>query len=247
MRQLGSGPPLVLIHGWYADSFSNWEGAFAALGDWHVIAVDLPGHGASPAPRPFSIGRCALAVADVCDALGIGDAVVAGYSMGGPVAQLVARDRPDLVGGLVMIATAARLLPSRVHGPLPVVGESVRLAFEAGRALTHALVTRSIRGHVLRLLGHSDRASIARAARELARWDSRDWVGSLDVNAASIVTTHDHAVPPAAQEELADLLRVRADHRFEVAHGHLFCLEPEFGDVVRRAVECLGQSTTTQS
>ena len=52
------------------------------------------------------------------------------------------------------------------------------------------------------LLRHSAR-DIAEAGRELGRFDSRPWLGSVNVPAASVITTRDRGVSPAKQRELA--------------------------------------------
>jgi pimeloyl-ACP methyl ester carboxylesterase len=239
VRRQGEGPPVLLLHGWNADSFTNWAGAVDALGGSAVLAPDLPGHGASRSPEPFSIHRCAEATADVCDALEVRDAIVVGYSMGGPVAQELTRLRPDLVGGLLMVATAARLTPTRWRGPLRFATHAPRLLVEAGITLATALGNEDTRPHVLELWRHPDAGSLLRAAIELARWDSRRWVGDLHVPAASIITTRDRAVPADAQRELADLLDVPAGLRSETRDGHLLCLKPHFGALLAHAIEGL--------
>ena len=55
---------------------------------------------------PFRLADCAADAAAVLRELGVAPAVVVGYSMGGAIAQLVARDHPDVVSGLVLSGTA---------------------------------------------------------------------------------------------------------------------------------------------
>jgi pimeloyl-ACP methyl ester carboxylesterase len=83
----GSGEPLVLVHG-FASFRGVWRPVLPALErERHVIAVDLPGFGESPAdlddPRP---PRMAERVAALLDELSIERAHVAGFSMGGWIA-----------------------------------------------------------------------------------------------------------------------------------------------------------------
>ena len=58
------------------------------------------------------------------------------------------------------------------------------------------------------LTRHSAR-DIAEAGRELGRFDSRPWLGSVDVPAAVVITTRDEAVSPRKQRELAEARRAR--------------------------------------
>lgn len=232
--------PLVLVHGWAADAVLNWHVALPDLIRWSVIAPDLPGHGHTHAPLgsgSFSLERCADAVATVCDALGVQRATMVGYSMGGPVVQLLARGRPDLVGGVVMVATAARVMPNVVarHG-LPLLAQSSRLGAEAVTAASKVLRPGSRLGaHALSTLHESDKQALVHAAAELAHFDSRPWVGSLGLTAASIVTTRDHVVPTHAQLQLATALRVPEARVYRMPHGHLACLDHEFGALVDAA------------
>lgn len=231
------GRPLVLVHGWAADAVLNWHVALPDLARWSVVAPDLPGHGHTHTDGRFSLERSADAVATVCDALGITGATMVGYSMGGPVVQLLARDRPELVGGAVMVATAARVMPNVVarHG-LPLLAQSSRLGVEAVTAASKVLHPGSrLAAHALSTLHESDKGALVHAASELARFDSRAWVGELGLTAASIVTTHDHVVPLHAQLELAELLHVPASRTWRLGHGHLACLDHTFGRLVDAA------------
>lgn len=235
----GSATPVLLLHGWCADAVTNWSRALPALEGLTVFAVDLPGHGTSPPPPDrFSIAGCAAAVAETLDELGGPPVVVVGYSMGGPVSQYLARERPDLVAGLVEIATAARIMPSVLTRTVaPAAAQAGRLLAEA--AATASRILRAgddLRGHALGMLRSSDKTSLARAAGALARYDARPWLAELSVPSAVAITARDRAVPPAAQREMADLLGTAHQARLEVPLGHLACLDASFGSVVRAAL-----------
>jgi pimeloyl-ACP methyl ester carboxylesterase len=108
----GHGPDLVLLHGLGASSFS-WRHNLAALAanGFRVWALDLPGHGRSPAPRHAAYAAAALAAAvlDFLDTHALHQAVLAGNSLGGGLALLLARDHPERVPALVLLAPAAAL------------------------------------------------------------------------------------------------------------------------------------------
>lgn len=107
----GDRPPVVLQHGFAADSLRNWHdsGIVAALlaAGREVVAVDARGHGASDKPHdPEGYGERAMAgdLATVADELGFEQFDLAGYSMGGIVSLVLActdsRVRRLVVGGI---------------------------------------------------------------------------------------------------------------------------------------------------
>ena len=99
---------MLLLHGWTATADTTWFSVYPALApDRTVLAVDHRGHGRGlRAESPFSLDECADDAAALLDLLGIKRVIVAGYSMGGAVAMLMWKRRPDLVAGLVLSATA---------------------------------------------------------------------------------------------------------------------------------------------
>jgi pimeloyl-ACP methyl ester carboxylesterase len=105
----GSGPPLVLIHGFGA-ALDWWDDIAPALAaDRRVIRIDLIGHGGTEAPRSgHAIERQAALVAGVLDKLGIDRFTVIGHSMGGEVATALAETKPGRVERMVLIDSPPR-------------------------------------------------------------------------------------------------------------------------------------------
>jgi len=105
----GEGPPLLLVNG-YAATGADWDPAFiAGLAEaFDVLCPDNRGMGGSDlGAGPMTVDRLVEDLVDLLDALEIERAAVAGWSMGGFVAQALAAAHPSRVGGLVLLATAA--------------------------------------------------------------------------------------------------------------------------------------------
>jgi len=97
-------PPLVLLHG-FGESIAWWAHITPMLKRrYRVISIDLPGHGASEKHAgDYSTAALARQVGRALDKLGIDRAAVAGQSMGGLVAILLADIRPQLISRLVLL------------------------------------------------------------------------------------------------------------------------------------------------
>jgi 3-oxoadipate enol-lactonase len=122
-HEAGVGPPLLLLNGWTASGLiwpRDWRCRLERR--FRVVRVDNRGTGWSrTAPAPFTIADMARDAADVLATLGLDRATVAGFSMGGMVAQELAIRRPDLVERLVLVATRP---PAPAHvSPAPDVLE----------------------------------------------------------------------------------------------------------------------------
>jgi len=98
-------PTIVFVHGWTCDTSSWREQVPAFSGNYHVIALDLPGHGQSDSPPPdgFSMELFARAVEAVRAEAGANEIVLVGHSMGGPVIRQYALMYPEHVAGLIAV------------------------------------------------------------------------------------------------------------------------------------------------
>lgn len=105
-RRAGSGPALVLVHGYLGGS-RQWDAQIEFLREhFDVIAPDLAGYGeACHLAAPSDMTAHARAVLATLDHLGVGSFHLLGHSMGGMVAQEIVRLSPQRVGRLVLYAT----------------------------------------------------------------------------------------------------------------------------------------------
>jgi len=103
--ELGSGPPLVLLHG-LGDSHRTWRRVaprFAA--HFRVLLLDMPGHGLSDRPdAPYTLDWYAAMVLGWLDAIGVGATAVIGHSYGGGVAQWMVLAQRSRVERLALVA-----------------------------------------------------------------------------------------------------------------------------------------------
>jgi pimeloyl-ACP methyl ester carboxylesterase len=226
----------VLLHGLGATSAVNWAGAFSALAQFRVVALDQTGHGRGiRSPRPFRLEDCADDVVRLADMLDIDQVIPVGYSMGGPVALLTRRRHPSRVSGIVLCATGARFTGDN-SGSFPLgaaIATSLRLTppvvrRRLGATMLHYATRDSgispaflneVRGH--------DPAALVEAARALGNFDARPWLAELRCPTASIITTRDRLVPPPRQLELARAVGARiypvdADHLSAVGDREQF-------------------------
>jgi len=109
VETLGSGPPLVMVHGFTGakEDFADHAPRFAQHAT--VVLFDHRGHGASdkPASRDaYGLDRLASDTVQVADALGLGPFRLLGHSMGGMVARRLVLARPHLVEALVLMDTS---------------------------------------------------------------------------------------------------------------------------------------------
>jgi 3-oxoadipate enol-lactonase len=106
-RTVGSGPPLLLVNG-YAATGADWDPTFVELlGRSHeVICPDNCGLGGSArGDRELTIDSMAADLEALLDERGVERVTVAGWSMGGFVAQRLARRSPQRVSALALIST----------------------------------------------------------------------------------------------------------------------------------------------
>ena len=104
----GSGPPLLLSHGYSATS-AMWQGQVAPLSARHqLILWDMRGHGASDSPDDPALYSEAHTVADmaaILDAVDAASAIIGGLSLGGYMSLAFHRAHPKRVRALLIIDT----------------------------------------------------------------------------------------------------------------------------------------------
>ncbi len=218
VRQLGSGPDVVFIHGLNGSSLAEWYEVAPRLADrFRITLVDHRNHGLSEhSPDRFEVAEVADDVAAVLSAVGVHQADVLGYSMGGTIAQALAYRHPHQVRRLVLVATMSR------HPAAWKVGRMIFAWLTRAFERLTGIGTPEARAGYLVLTGaveakharwvwaenrRRDPESGAAASMALFRFDSSPWIGQVDVPALVVIPTRDQLVPPGWQYELASLLK----------------------------------------
>jgi 3-oxoadipate enol-lactonase/4-carboxymuconolactone decarboxylase len=186
--------------------------------DFHVVAWDLPGHGANRAVPSEAFSMAGLAsgvlsfVDDVLTEQGRGgdSFVYAGDSVGGAVGLQLLLDHPDRVRAAALVCTGARL------GDEVMWRERADLVTRSGtEVLVDVTATRWFRpGFVdeqpeladglLQSLREADRLGYAAVCGALATFDVRDRLGEITAPVVSVAGAYDVAAPVAAMAEVAD-------------------------------------------
>ncbi len=244
-------PTVLLLHGWLASAGLNWFTSFDHLGDrYRVVAPDLRGHGRGlRTRRRFTLADNADDLAVLLDELDTGPVIAVGYSLGGPVAQLLWRRHPEHVRGLVLCATSHYLMP----GMREQMFFGTFMLAAAGSTRLGMLATRIPVSGVRRMLPVTNRerpGSMREWARaEMRRHDYRHvleagvamsnyrarWIDEVDVPTAVVVTTKDRAVNPLAQARMAFKIPDASIHRID--DGHITCARESFGPALAAAVD----------
>jgi pimeloyl-ACP methyl ester carboxylesterase len=122
----GAGEPILLIHGFASNIKANWGDTrwieFLANHDFHVIAIDNRGHGASEKlydPEAYTGPIMAEDARRLLDHLGLVRADVMGYSMGARIAAFLALAHPDRVRSAIFAGLGANMIHG-VGDPRPI-------------------------------------------------------------------------------------------------------------------------------
>jgi poly(3-hydroxyalkanoate) depolymerase len=240
----GTGRPLLLVTGLGAslDLAAPFEEELCARGR-RVISFDAPGVGGSTAyPRPRRLPAVAETVVGLLDRLGQEEVDVLGVSLGGAVAQQLARSAPDRVRGLVLAATAPGLggLPGSPH---------VLMTLATPRRYRDPAYYRQIAGRIYGGAARTDPAGLVHTALRrfqppstwgylgqlyaITGWSSLPWLHTLRHPTLVLAGDDDPIVPVVNGHLLAWRI---PDARMHVVRGggHLFILErpAEIADVV---------------
>ena len=228
----GEGAAVLLLHGFASDHRGNWVApgivdALVAAGR-RVIALDARGHGASDKPHePAAYADPAMLRDPLCvlDRLGVAQADVVGYSMGGMTAARLAAAEPARVRSLILAGVGGSATPLRPGGP----DSALAAALETEDAASvREPMARGFRVFAKR--SGADRHALAAIERGSANRSAIDF-GAIAMPALVLAGENDALIQPPG--ELAERL---SDARLEIVPGdHLSAVgQPAFKAAVVR-------------
>lgn len=159
----GEGPPLVLVHG-LGMARAMWAPLLPALAARHLtVTYDLLGHGESRPPRA---GKLALAdfsaqLLELLDELGIAQAPIVGFSLGGMIVRRFALDQPQRTSAMAVLnsphgrtpaeraAVQKRVDQAAAEGPAATIGAAIERWFTPAYREAHPQAIETIRQSVL--------------------------------------------------------------------------------------------------
>ena len=215
------GAPLVLVHA-LGTSAAIWDDLLPLLPpSLRVLRFDLRGHGASDVPpAPYAMGALIRDTERLMDHFALKDAVIVGLSIGGLVAQGLAVKRLDLIRGMVLSNTAAKI------GRAEQWADRIAAVRAGGMAALHDATME-------RWLGRKWRESPAlpRLSATFLSTDPEGWCGcaaaiagtdfyettaTLTLPTLAIAGANDGSTPPDLLRETAELVK---GHRFALMRG----------------------------
>jgi 3-oxoadipate enol-lactonase len=233
-------PTVLLLHGLGITADVQWFTAYPALAErYGVVALDHRGHGRGLRSRePFTLEDNADDAAAVLTELGVDRAVVVGYSMGGPVAQVFWRRHPDRTAGLVLCAgvhSYRGMEPSR--GRVPALGAALR-ALKLARFLA-ARVDPGLRRWLLTQLARSNHRYVYDAGVALGAHDASAWLTGVEVPQAVVITELDVHVPPDRQRLVAQALPAATVHPCQSDHADCLTQPNRFVPALLEALDAV--------
>jgi 3-oxoadipate enol-lactonase len=220
-------PCVVLLHALGTHS-GLWAHLLPHLAHLQCLTIDLRGHGQSDCPAPpYTMGALVHDVEAVMDHFALKDAVVVGVSLGGLVAQGLAIKRLDLVRGLVLSNTAAKIGgPALWHARIAQVEESGLAAYAQGamqRMLGPRWQEAAVMPPLRQMLLDTPVQGWIGAAHAIAGADFYTPISALRLPTLVVAGTADGTTPPDLVRETADLIPSAQFHLMRgVGHVPMF-------------------------
>jgi pimeloyl-ACP methyl ester carboxylesterase len=250
--------PVVLVHG-LAASWQCWLEQIPRLAaeGRRVIALDLPGFGASEMPRDeISISGFGRTVESLIDHLDLGQVVVVGHSMGGFTAAEFAIQYPQRVERLVLEAAAGistndlkrepLLAGARVVAAIMARGTTKSRVFATRPRMRHFALNVAIRypsripaDFAWELIEHSGREGFQPALKAILSYDFRDRLSKISCPTLVVAGDQDMLVPTQDADEYERVIPNARKVVFEdTGHSPMMERPQTFNDLL---VEFLGE------
>lgn len=209
-----AGTPIVMIHG-VGDDAEAWAGVAERLGaDRPLVRYTLRGHlpRGRNAPPPYEMGDFVSDVVAIIDDLGAERVVLAGFSLGGLIAQATVLAHPERVAGAVVVGSVADRTPEEqvrvrdrhaevvARGPYEVAKGSVDRWYTEAHLRAHP----DARDRTLERMSRLDPDCYASAYGVLAENDFAGRLHEVRVPVLAIAGEGDIGSPPHMSQYIAD-------------------------------------------
>jgi len=218
VKEVGQGPPLIMLHAAGTSGRIWWQHVPRLAQRFRVLTIDLPGHGQSPRPKePLSIEGMSAELYQTLQTLNLPQVHLVGLSLGGMVAQMLSVDHPSSVRSLTLCDTTCEIGPPQAQ----VLEERARAVEEGGMpAIVKSTLERwfsplfftshpDVVTEVEKLLLAADPIVNAQTWRAIAKLNVMSRLEKLHLPALVMNGSLDNSIPPGAGERLANVLGAR--------------------------------------
>ncbi len=164
-RELGSGQPMIILHGLFGFS-DNWQTHAKKFAEYYrVILVDLRNHGHSDWSDEFSYDLMVEDLKELCDDLQLKNILLIGHSMGGKVAMLFAQKHKEILDKLVVVDIGVKAYPMHhqhiLAGMHAINLETIKVRSEAEAILKQYIDSDGVRQFLLKNLYWKEKGQLA--------------------------------------------------------------------------------------
>lgn len=207
----GDGDPVLLVHG-VGSGRHDWAAAGRVLSDrFRVIRCDLRGHGQSPAPDgDWRIDDFSNDIARLLDTLDIDTVSLAGFSLGGLIAQRFALDHPDRLRNLSLICATTGRTPEQKQQALQRLQQLRTVDTESyieqslNRWFSPEFIAErpDVMQHKAQLIRALDKEAYIRAYQVLIDTNHADELHNIGARTLIIAAENDVGSPPSMSEKM---------------------------------------------
>lgn len=246
------GAPAVLFLHALGTDLRIWDAVVARLpGGLRCVRLDMRGHGLSACPpAPYAMGALVSDAEGAMEVLGLSEAVVVGLSIGGMIAQGLAVKRLDLVRGLVLSNTAAKIGTPETWAQRTQAARAGGLAALADATLERWFPEPFRSGPeaalVRRLFERQPLEGWIGCAAAISNTDFYTPTSGLRLPTLAIAGDRDGSTPPDLVRETAGLIPGARLHLIRGA-GHLPCIDAagEYATVLAEFLREIGHAGGT--
>lgn len=245
-HQLGSGPPLLLLHGWAMSSAVFGEALQNLSNEFCVLVPDLPGHGQSTAGKDYSLDSLVKELAVWIEGLDLTDVRLLGWSLGGQIALRLAGLTKQRLSRLLLVATTPRFVADHqwphglAEGQVRIMARGLQRRFDKtlddffslqfGEQEISPVRRQWLNEHLSPTVAPPQQEAALGGLEILRTSDLREELVAIEVPTLVLHGTEDEIVPLSAGRYLAETLP-QARFQFLEGTGHapfLSCPEQVF-------------------